>query len=141
MQGDAEITHEIDTFDGLNGLALTFFRTGASKVGAVEHATAGSDIVSLVSWLVPRMRGADDLETGGKELLAVLCWEALSSFSFMFTFHYSLFLSSPFFHKLWHILCFHFIFSLFVISSMKPWSGRGSSKIRFCRVPFFIMLC
>ena len=87
MQGGAEITHEIDTFDGLNGLALTFFGTGASKVGAVEHATAGSDAVSLVSWLVPRMRGADDLETGGKELLAV-------------PFHYSLFLYSPLFHKL-----------------------------------------
>jgi len=64
------ITRKMDTFDRPNGLALTtrrdfavlFGKDGAYRVGAVEYVTAGSEVVALGAWLVPRMWGADDLD-------------------------------------------------------------------------------
>ena len=89
-----------------------FCRTGAvlsRKDGvysgrAVKYATACPDVVSLIVWLLPGTRAAEDLDllwtTGGMELLALAGWEALSYSFFICASHYAVFLSSASFYEL-----------------------------------------
>ena len=105
-------------------------KDGVYSGRAVKYATACPDVVSLIVWLLPRTKGAEDLDplwtTDEMDLLALLGWEALSYSLFICASNYPVFLSSASSYELWHVLPFHFRLFTSPVSSMKPYDTSNT---------------